>query len=116
MRVSLALIPIVAALASYVKAHSDPSFYAREYTDELAARGDAYTEALERREIMTDISTRELIQELSERLERRADEKKQKKCKYCGRTFKSTRIPVIWDTECDARGKNAKLPHVLETA
>ncbi|KAF6750592.1 hypothetical protein DFP72DRAFT_851669 [Ephemerocybe angulata] len=115
MRVSLALIPIVAALASYVKAHSDPSFDAREYTDELAARGDAYTEALERREIMTDISTRELIQELSERLERREGEK-QKKCKYCGRTFKSKRIPVIWDTECDARGKNAKLPHVLETA
>ncbi|KAF5335784.1 hypothetical protein D9611_009578 [Ephemerocybe angulata] len=69
MRVSLALIPIVAASVSYVNAHSDPSFVARdsEYIDELAAREDAYTEALARREIMADISTRELMQEFFKR-------------------------------------------------
>ncbi|KAF6746468.1 hypothetical protein DFP72DRAFT_922790 [Ephemerocybe angulata] len=74
MRVSLALIPIVAALVSYVNAHSDPSFVAKEYIDELAAREEAYTEALARREIMADISTRELMQEFF---------KRDKKCKFC---------------------------------
>ncbi|KAF6760976.1 hypothetical protein DFP72DRAFT_843231 [Ephemerocybe angulata] len=113
MRVSLALIPVVAALVSYVNAHSDPFFDAREYIDDLVAREDGYTETLERREIMADISTRELIQELSERLERRAPEKL-KQCKFCKRTFTGTRIPVSWDKNCDKR--IGKLPHVLETA
>ncbi|KAF6764379.1 ectomycorrhizas-regulated small secreted protein [Ephemerocybe angulata] len=113
MRVSLALIPIVAAFVSYVNAYSDPSFNAREYIDELAGREDAYTEALERREIMSDISTRELVQELSERLERRGEKLMQ--CKYCKRTYRGTRIPVSWDKNCDKRTPG-KYPHVVETA
>ncbi|KAF6744394.1 hypothetical protein DFP72DRAFT_83008 [Ephemerocybe angulata] len=93
MRVSaFTLISIVASLATYVAAHSESTYDARELVDEFATRNlEAFDYALERREILDDLSTRDLIDELSDRLERRAGEKLQKgfKCPYCGKNYKN---------------------------
>ncbi|KAF6755545.1 hypothetical protein DFP72DRAFT_896015 [Ephemerocybe angulata] len=71
MRVSLhTLLSVAISLVSIVNAHKDHAFEAREYVDELTAREEAYN-TLERRELFADIATRELIDELSDRLERR---------------------------------------------
>ncbi|KAF6742256.1 hypothetical protein DFP72DRAFT_69483 [Ephemerocybe angulata] len=68
MRVSiLSLLPFALALASFANAHVDydHSLSARDYLDELSVA------SLERRELLGDLTTRELIEELSERLDRR---------------------------------------------
>ncbi|KAF6745760.1 ectomycorrhizas-regulated small secreted protein [Ephemerocybe angulata] len=71
MRVSLpTLLSVAISLASIVNAHQDQTLEARDYVDKLTAREVAYTD-LERRDLFADISTRELIDELSDRLERR---------------------------------------------
>ncbi|KAF6750179.1 hypothetical protein DFP72DRAFT_1048460 [Ephemerocybe angulata] len=64
----LSLLPIALALASFTNAHvdRDHSLSAREYLDELSV-----VASLERRELLEDLTTRELIDELSDRLERR---------------------------------------------
>ncbi|KAF6759206.1 hypothetical protein DFP72DRAFT_1102452 [Ephemerocybe angulata] len=75
MRVSaFTLISVAASLATYVAASSKSTYDARELLDEFATRDlEAFDYALERREIIADLSTRDLIDELSDRLERRAD-------------------------------------------
>ncbi|KAF6749381.1 hypothetical protein DFP72DRAFT_541816 [Ephemerocybe angulata] len=92
MRVSaFALISVAASLATYVAAYSSESTYdARELLDEFATRDlEAFDYALERREIIADLSTRDLIDELSDRLERRADKPlkllKANACGFCGK-------------------------------
>ncbi|KAF6752107.1 hypothetical protein DFP72DRAFT_1047462 [Ephemerocybe angulata] len=59
---TLHLLSIVASLAVLSRAHSDHAFDAREYMDELSTRTDA---------VLSSLATRELIAELSERLDRR---------------------------------------------
>ncbi|KAF6750278.1 hypothetical protein DFP72DRAFT_1139944 [Ephemerocybe angulata] len=63
----LSLLPIALALASFTNAYvdRDHSLSAREYLDELSVP------SLERRELLEDLTTRELIDELSDRLDRR---------------------------------------------
>ncbi|KAF5335341.1 hypothetical protein D9611_011738 [Ephemerocybe angulata] len=78
MRVSIvSIVSLTLALANFVSAHSDDILHAREYVDDLSVRdiGDA----------LADISTRDLISELSERLERRGGELLQ--CPHCFRRF-----------------------------
>ncbi|KAF6751862.1 hypothetical protein DFP72DRAFT_1135088 [Ephemerocybe angulata] len=69
MRVSLiTLLPIAISLASFASAHHDNE--ARKYVDNLSSRGfDDYT--LEHREVLEDIATRDLLDELEDRLARR---------------------------------------------
>ncbi|KAF6755268.1 hypothetical protein DFP72DRAFT_1169830 [Ephemerocybe angulata] len=59
---ALRLLSIFASLAVLSKAYSDDVFEARDYIDELSTRADAS---------ISSLSTRELIAELSERLDRR---------------------------------------------
>ncbi|KAF6750237.1 hypothetical protein DFP72DRAFT_1139886 [Ephemerocybe angulata] len=69
MRVSiLSLLPFALALASFANAHvdDDHSLSAREYLDALSM-----ISSLERRELLEDLTTRELIDALSDRLDRR---------------------------------------------
>ncbi|KAF6750997.1 hypothetical protein DFP72DRAFT_1138508 [Ephemerocybe angulata] len=96
-------ISIAASLATYVAAYTPESSYdARELVDEFVTRDlDAY--ALERRELLADLSTRALISELQERLERRGDEKERKKlqkgftCPYCTRRHQTfDQSPPKW--------------------
>ncbi|KAF6752586.1 hypothetical protein DFP72DRAFT_1171472 [Ephemerocybe angulata] len=95
MRVSaFTLISIVASLATYVAAHSPESTYdARELVDEFATRDlEAFDYALERREILADLTTRDLIDELSDRLARRGggnSKEKGFKCPYCGKVYQN---------------------------
>ncbi|KAF6742276.1 hypothetical protein DFP72DRAFT_1054132 [Ephemerocybe angulata] len=62
---TLHLLSIVASLAVLSRAHSDHVFDAREYMDELSSRTDA---------VLSSLATRELIAELSERLDRRKED------------------------------------------
>ncbi|KAF5332190.1 hypothetical protein D9611_008007 [Ephemerocybe angulata] len=69
MRVSLfAILPIALALASTVTAYYDDDFEARDYIDDLATRdyglGD---DILGARNLLVDISTRDLVEELTRR-------------------------------------------------
>ncbi|KAF6745116.1 hypothetical protein DFP72DRAFT_1077861 [Ephemerocybe angulata] len=59
---SLRILSIVASLAMLSRAYSDDVFGARDYMDELSTRTDA---------VLSSLSTRELIAEVSERLDRR---------------------------------------------
>ncbi|KAF5310464.1 hypothetical protein D9611_012259 [Ephemerocybe angulata] len=77
MRVSIvSIVSLTLALTNFVYAHSDDTLHAREYVDELSVRdvGDA----------LADISTRDLMSELSERLERR---ERIHKCPLCPSMF-----------------------------
>ncbi|KAF6757991.1 hypothetical protein DFP72DRAFT_1167839 [Ephemerocybe angulata] len=74
----LALIPLAVSLGLLANAQ-DHTLDSREYVDELSAREDYFGDALAAREILSDISTRELVNVLSERLERRVGN-----CKRCG--------------------------------
>ncbi|KAF5335411.1 hypothetical protein D9611_011745 [Ephemerocybe angulata] len=79
MRVSIvSIVSLTLALANFVYAHSDDTLHAREYVDGLSVReiGDA----------LADISTRDLISELSERLERR-EGGELLQCPHCFRRF-----------------------------
>ncbi|KAF6757992.1 hypothetical protein DFP72DRAFT_1109217 [Ephemerocybe angulata] len=75
----LTLIPLALSLGLLANAH-DHTLDSREYVDELSAREDYFGDALAAREILSDISTRELVNLLSERLERRGPGKKCKRC------------------------------------
>ncbi|KAF6745103.1 ectomycorrhizas-regulated small secreted protein [Ephemerocybe angulata] len=102
MRVSLpTLLSVAISLVSIVNAHQDHTLEAREYIDELIAREEAYN-ALERRDLFADISTRELIDELSDRFERRAGNNlKLYQCEYCHQSF---------DSKDDAKKDAKKFP------
>ncbi|RXW17239.1 hypothetical protein EST38_g8613 [Candolleomyces aberdarensis] len=64
---------------------------ARDWMDRLNTRDlEIVGDILERREVLAEFSTRDLIDELSDRLERRGNiisKKKTYKCPYCGRTY-----------------------------
>ncbi|KAJ2926279.1 hypothetical protein H1R20_g10811, partial [Candolleomyces eurysporus] len=69
MRFSLvALLPVVISLSTFVAAHSDHSLEAREI-DGLSARDieKIYFDNLERRDLLSEFTTRELLDELIER-------------------------------------------------
>ncbi|KAF5335285.1 hypothetical protein D9611_011742 [Ephemerocybe angulata] len=79
MRVSiLSIFSLTLALANFVSAHSDDTLNAREYVDDLSVRETSA-------DVLADISTRDLISELSDRLERRGGELL--KCPHCPRQF-----------------------------
>ncbi|KAF5311365.1 hypothetical protein D9611_012557 [Ephemerocybe angulata] len=64
MRVSiLSIVSLTLVLANFVSGHSDDALCAREYVDNLSLRKT-------NTDVLADISTRYLISELSERLER----------------------------------------------
>ncbi|KAF6741692.1 hypothetical protein DFP72DRAFT_1083251 [Ephemerocybe angulata] len=75
---ALRILSIVASLGMLSRAYSDDVFGAREYIDELSTRTDA---------VLFSLSTRELIAELSDRLDRRKDEPLNVRwqCTLCGR-------------------------------
>ncbi|KAF6752477.1 hypothetical protein DFP72DRAFT_849955 [Ephemerocybe angulata] len=78
---ALRLLSIVASLAVLSKAYSNNALEARDYIDELSTRADAS---------FSSLSTRELIAELSECLDRRkAVYEPPKVCKWCGKTTNS---------------------------
>ncbi|KAF6759322.1 hypothetical protein DFP72DRAFT_1043381 [Ephemerocybe angulata] len=90
MRVSfINLLAALGALASLVNAyHDDYAFAARDYLDELTTS----TRSLDRREILADIATRDLLYEVADRLEARSgDPYPQFKCLVCGATFAGTK-------------------------
>ncbi|KAJ3514552.1 hypothetical protein NMY22_g14695 [Coprinellus aureogranulatus] len=87
MRVNFGLIPIaIAAYGWVVSAQefaSNDFFEARELVDE-------FTKFERRSDILSDFTTRELVDELSDRLERRGQKPtkpKTYKCVYCGRAY-----------------------------
>ncbi|KAF6745817.1 ectomycorrhizas-regulated small secreted protein [Ephemerocybe angulata] len=90
MRVSiLSLLPFALALASFANARVDydHSLSARDYLDELSVT------SLERRELLEGLTTREIIEELSERLDRR----QKFKCLYsnhCSKEFDTAKAMV----------------------
>ncbi|KAF6746483.1 hypothetical protein DFP72DRAFT_1076334 [Ephemerocybe angulata] len=71
MRLSfITLLPIALSLASFANAYHDHAKEARKYVDDLSSRGfDDYP--LERREVLEDIATCDLLDELKDRLARR---------------------------------------------
>ncbi|KAF5335687.1 hypothetical protein D9611_009565 [Ephemerocybe angulata] len=72
MRLSLiTLLPIAISLASFASAHHDQTNEAREDVGTLSSRGLGDEFALERREVLEDIATRDLLDELEDRLARR---------------------------------------------
>ncbi|KAF6749091.1 hypothetical protein DFP72DRAFT_1073648 [Ephemerocybe angulata] len=69
MRISLfAILPIVLALASTATAYYDDDFEARDYTEDLVTR-DYGDNILGARHLIVDISTRDLVEELTRRRE-----------------------------------------------
>ncbi|KAF5331374.1 hypothetical protein D9611_011799 [Ephemerocybe angulata] len=73
----LALLPVFISLASIVNAHHDLGLHAR---DELSATRSFDESQLSLRELLGEMTTRELIEEVTERLERR---KVSGTCPYC---------------------------------
>ncbi|KAF6746447.1 hypothetical protein DFP72DRAFT_1152303 [Ephemerocybe angulata] len=67
----IALFPIALSLASFASAHHDQTNEAREDVGTLGSRGLGEEFALERREVLQDIATRDLLDELEGRLARR---------------------------------------------
>ncbi|KAF5311199.1 hypothetical protein D9611_013022 [Ephemerocybe angulata] len=78
----VALVPLAASLATLATAREYEYNDAREYIDELSLRETANSEDLSTRseQILSELSTRELIDELSDRLERRT---RYGTCKNC---------------------------------
>ncbi|KAF6752506.1 hypothetical protein DFP72DRAFT_454490 [Ephemerocybe angulata] len=98
MRVSLfTLLSCALSLASYVVAHGDHTFEAREAIDAVLAERGLYEDDLSVRELLTDVSTRELLNELSERLEVRGDFK----CPVCNTKFPSREMLVAHKSKCN---------------
>ncbi|KAJ2930862.1 hypothetical protein H1R20_g6221, partial [Candolleomyces eurysporus] len=97
MRVPFAtLVPLVLSLSAWVAtAHvdGDSTLEARDWVDELNTRDlDYVTDILERREVLSEISTRDLVDELRDRLERRGGKPSKPKtygCPYCGKKYPS---------------------------
>ncbi|KAF6759598.1 hypothetical protein DFP72DRAFT_1101059 [Ephemerocybe angulata] len=86
MRVSLfAILPIVLALASTATAYYDDDFETRDYIDDLATR-DYGDNVLGARHLLIDISTRDLVDELTRRAPKY-------KCS-CGATFSD--LTKLW--------------------
>lgn len=70
--------------------------------DDLTTRDLEYMgEILERREVLAEFSTRDLIDELTDRLERRGNGGSKPKtygCPYCGKQYKTfDEVRLIWD-------------------
>ncbi|KAJ2918790.1 hypothetical protein MD484_g1577, partial [Candolleomyces efflorescens] len=95
MRVSfVTLLPLVVSLSAWAaSAHrydGGAPLEARDWMDGLSTRD---LEILERREVLADFTSRDLIEELSDRLERRGNSNsssKKKKtfgCPYCGKQY-----------------------------
>ncbi|EDR01360.1 ectomycorrhizas-regulated small secreted protein [Laccaria bicolor S238N-H82] len=85
------LLPFVALIASIaVAAHGDYNeFEAREFVDALNAR-EAVEEFHARSVLIEDLTTRELVDELNERLARRGNlisKPKTYQCPYCGSKY-----------------------------
>ncbi|RXW17241.1 hypothetical protein EST38_g8611 [Candolleomyces aberdarensis] len=97
MRVSFAaLLPVVVSLTAWVaSAHYDGGapLEARDWLDDLTTRDLEYVgQILERREVLSEFSTRDLIDELTDRLERRGNGGSKEKtygCPYCGKQYKT---------------------------
>ncbi|KAF6741835.1 hypothetical protein DFP72DRAFT_861430 [Ephemerocybe angulata] len=86
MRLSLiALIPLTAFL-SVVHARSDYTYEAREHIDELATRAFEGS-VLTTRQDLADLSTRDLLNELGDRLQRRLGDKRRFLCVTCSKHF-----------------------------
>ncbi|KAF5335700.1 hypothetical protein D9611_009609 [Ephemerocybe angulata] len=81
---ALRLLSIVASLVVLSKAYSDDVFEARDYIDDLSTRADAS---------LSSLSTRELIAELSERLDRRkvGPGKPVRVCDWCQQTERAVK-------------------------
>ncbi|KAF5340012.1 hypothetical protein D9611_012337 [Ephemerocybe angulata] len=73
-------MPVAAALIGFANAKYEAELDARD-VDFLATR--EFDAALERREILADLSTRDLVDALSDRLSSRSDYI----CKYCDAVF-----------------------------
>ncbi|KAF6750750.1 hypothetical protein DFP72DRAFT_1062732 [Ephemerocybe angulata] len=86
MRLSLiALIPLT-AFFSVVHARSDYTHEAREHIDELATR--AFEDSLlSTRQVLADLSTRDLVNELEDRLQRRSATYNTYHCLACDEKF-----------------------------
>ncbi|KAJ2916688.1 hypothetical protein MD484_g3698, partial [Candolleomyces efflorescens] len=72
----LTLLPVILSLATWASAENpgDQVLEAREMVDDVLTRSyDHYSALLERREALSDLSTRELLEELEDRLEARKD-------------------------------------------
>ncbi|KAF6749094.1 hypothetical protein DFP72DRAFT_1166965 [Ephemerocybe angulata] len=70
MRVSLfAILPIALALASTVTAYYDDDFEARDYIDGVATREYGLNDILGARDLLVEISTRDIVKELKRREE-----------------------------------------------
>ncbi|KAF6743105.1 hypothetical protein DFP72DRAFT_1080784 [Ephemerocybe angulata] len=101
MRLSLiALIPLTAFI-SVVHARSDYTHEAREHIDGLATR--AFEDSLlSTRQGLADLSTRDLVNELKDRLQRRSDNRYY--CLACGDHFYSV-------TDANDHGKKLNHKH-----
>ncbi|KAJ2928329.1 hypothetical protein H1R20_g8748, partial [Candolleomyces eurysporus] len=91
MRISFAtLLPVVVSLTAWVaSAHYDGGapLEARSWMDGLSTRE---LQILERREVLSEFSARDLVDELSDRLERRGNNNSKNKgytCPYCGKKY-----------------------------
>ncbi|KAF6742696.1 hypothetical protein DFP72DRAFT_1179093 [Ephemerocybe angulata] len=91
MRVSfINLLTVIGALASFANGYRDDyAFAARDILDELTAS----TRSLDRREILADITTRDLLHEVADRLEARGP----KQCAYCKKPFPDTPEGHLYD-------------------
>ncbi|KAF6750572.1 hypothetical protein DFP72DRAFT_1048322 [Ephemerocybe angulata] len=103
----LSLFPLVLSLRLLANAHSvgDHTLESRDFVDELSVREPEFT-SLDARDTFSDISTRELIDELSDRLERRVF---RWHCKRCQMEF-TTNKPTGMSAVC---GKKRNIDHIL---
>ncbi|KAF6744083.1 ectomycorrhizas-regulated small secreted protein [Ephemerocybe angulata] len=97
----LALIPLALSLGLLANAHAH-TFDSREYVDELSVREDHFGDALAAREILSEISTRELVNLISERLGRRGNPLP-RYCKICGK-------PTGMSAICPSKDRSHEYP------
>ncbi|KAF5318271.1 hypothetical protein D9611_014695 [Ephemerocybe angulata] len=101
---STLLAALALARISYanVNAYSDDeTALAREYIDDLVAREHFYDSELEVRELLADVSTRELLGELSDRLEERG---MRWRCQNSGCTTQTSTLFKISIPACKSSG------------
>ncbi|KAF6752488.1 hypothetical protein DFP72DRAFT_1171675 [Ephemerocybe angulata] len=97
MRLSfVALFSIFASMACTGYAHSDHdhALHAREFMDDLSSQ-------------LSDISTRDLVSALGERLERRRNSPR-KCCRTCGKVFPNTERRSVLGHSCDGDGAKGR--------
>ncbi|KAF6746689.1 hypothetical protein DFP72DRAFT_1175535 [Ephemerocybe angulata] len=101
----LSLVPLVLSLRSLANTHSigDHTLESRDFIDELRIREPEFN-SLDPRNTLSDISIRELIDELSDRLERRAFKFTCKRCK--------TGFDVLPSGDRGVCGKPVNVPHI----